>query len=746
MKKILNTTILFFAFLPFIVAQSPDFFWAHNYGGIGGVGGSAGMAADGNGNIYMIGDYATSSIVFGGVTLSDCPGTTGQNMCLVKFDTLGNTIWARNACGDFGYLLPTGVATDQSGNVCVTGYFDDDSVTFGNTTIRNPFSTGLYDNIFVVKYNSGGNVLWAKSAGANGLNGSCRGNGVATDAEGNTYVIGDFSSQYLIFDSDTIFNADVGGFGTEDFFVLKLDPSGNVIWVKSIGGSSSEEGNGISVNGTNLYITGYFGSPTISFQGIILENASQTYPYANLFIARFDTAGNVIWAVANQTQGNSYGVGIASNPDGRVYITGNFGSNLMVFGNDTLINPIGGNDYNIFTTVFDASGHPVWAKAPEEQYEVRVQGISADSNGNFYIIGRYGSDEIRFDSVVMRNAYGGYEDIFIVKYSAEGNVIWAKSVGAEDNDFGEGITNFDGSVYFTGMFWSYDITFGGIPLTGHGSPDYNDDIYVAKLSGVCIPATIFQQPQNQFQVAGKTVTFTVVALGPPQIYYQWFRNGYPITGATQSSFTTWPLTSGYNGDTYYCAISNCSYSNTVNTIVDTLEVCTGGSLFIDPISPVFRVGESVSFTGYVSGSPPYSYQWFKNGTEIPNANNIDYTTPILTLSDTGNIYYCRIINCRDMDTSQSNHVVIRHTPIGFEELQGNAGIDLNVYPNPTRDQVYIICSQEIQEIKIIDLIGNVVLRERDPEQKFSFSPENPGIYFIVVETKKGIVVRKFIKM
>ena len=745
MKKIISSTLFFFAFLPVILAQSPDFSWAYNYGGIGGIGGAAGMAADKNGNIYMIGDFEVTSINFGGINLPDCPGVSGQNFCLVKFDSTGNTIWARNACGDFSYVLPVSVSADPSGNVFVTGYFHGDSVSFGNVTIRNSFSTGLYDNLFIVKYNSGGDVLWAKCATCTGLSGSCRGNSVANDSEGNIYATGNFSCPYLVFDSDTIFNADAGGFDTEDFFILKLNPSGNVTWVKSIGGTGSDEGNGISINGTNLCITGYFGSPTVSFQGIILTNASPANPYKNLFIARFDTAGNVIWAAGNQTQGNSYGVAIASNPDGHVYITGNFGSSTMIIGNDTLINPIGGTDFNIFTTVFDASGHPVWAKAPEEYYEAQVNSISVDSYGNFYIIGRYGSGDIRFDSVIMRNAYEGYDDIFIVKYSKEGNVIWAKSVGGVNNDFGEGITNFNGSVYIAGMFWSYNITFGGIPLTGHGTPDYNDDIYVAKLSGLCTAATILQQPQSQFQLVGKTATFTVVASGPPQISYQWYHNGYPISGATQPSFTTWELTPGNDGDTFYCSVSNCSYSNTVNTIIDTLEVCSGGHLFIYPDDPSFRPGDTIRFTGVTDGSSPYSFQWYKNGKEIHGATGKDYTTPILSMSDTGTIYYCRMINCKDFDTLRSNYVVLKLIPIGIDELQKGAGMSLEVFPNPTRDRIYVTCSQPMLEVKILDLIGQVVCQASDPEEKFSFAPEKPGIYFIVVKTKSGTVVRKFVK-
>jgi hypothetical protein len=744
MKNIITLAIFCSAFIAVVSAQSPDFTWANNYGGIGGVGGAAGITADKDGNIYMIADYATESIDFGSIHLVNCPGTTGQNVCLVKFDDNGNALWARNACGDFNYLLPVSVTTDQEGNVYMTGYYEGDSVTFGSVTIRNPFSTGLYDNLFIVKYNSGGNALWARTAGGSGLLGSCRGTAIAADPEGNAYAAGYYSSHYLVLGNDTIFNTDPDPYGlTDDFFIAKLDPSGNITWVKNFGGTGSDQGNSISVNGSNLYLTGYYGSQTISFQGIVLHNFSADYPYANLFITRFDTAGNIVWAKGVQTEGNSYGVGITSNTAGKVYITGNFGSTQMIIGSDTLINHVGGSDFNLFTAVYDASGNPLWAKAPEEGYKAVVKGISTDSYGNFYIAGMYSSDKIRFDSITMMNDYGGYYDILVVKYSEEGNVLWAKSVGGDDEDFGEGITVYGENTYITGMFWSYNITFGGILLTGHGTPDYSDDIYVAGLSGSCTGPTITSQPQDQYQVTGGTVTFHVQATGSPEIRYQWYRNGYELTGAEESSYTTWPLTSSNNGDTYYCAVSNCSYSNTVNSRVATVEVCTGGDVYIYPWDGAFRVDDTLTFTANTYGTPPFNLQWYRNGTEIPGASDSAYTTPPLVLSDTGTIYTCRIINCRDLDTTMSNHAVLRLIHVGIDDRDGT-GIRLSVYPNPARNKVFIDCSEKMDEIEVFDPLGKRVLQNENAGKNFSFMLDKPGIYIVSVKTREGIINRKLV--
>src|SRR5690606_8330373 len=116
--------------------------------------------------------------------------------------------------GDGGY----GISTDANGNVLVTGFFGSPSITFGSTTLTNASSTGK-DELFIVKYDPNGNVLWAKSAG--GINGDW-GNSISTDANGNVLLTGYFSSSSITFGSTTLTNA-----GSYDIFIAKYDSSGN---------------------------------------------------------------------------------------------------------------------------------------------------------------------------------------------------------------------------------------------------------------------------------------------------------------------------------------------------------------------------------------------------------------------------------------------------------------------------------------------------------------------------------------
>ncbi len=127
----------------------------------------------------------------------------------------------------------------------MTGQFQG-TASFGSFTIT---SAGAQD-IFVAKYDTDGNVLWVRSAGGP-IND--QGFGIGIDAAVNIYVTG-FLRDTAIFGSFTLTSA-----GVRDIFVAKYDDSGNVLWVRSAGGTSFDEGSGIAVDaGGNSYATGRF--------------------------------------------------------------------------------------------------------------------------------------------------------------------------------------------------------------------------------------------------------------------------------------------------------------------------------------------------------------------------------------------------------------------------------------------------------------------------------------------------------
>ena len=146
--------------------------WAKAAGGTG-TDEPYGIATDATGNIYITGNFGSSSITFGTVTL------TSPGFFLTKYDANGNVLWAKSAGGSAYSNSGNAVATDASGNVFVTGSFPS-SLSFGTTTLTNTDNP----DIFIVKYDASGTVLWARGSTSSSGGDYSYGGGIATDANG----------------------------------------------------------------------------------------------------------------------------------------------------------------------------------------------------------------------------------------------------------------------------------------------------------------------------------------------------------------------------------------------------------------------------------------------------------------------------------------------------------------------------------------------------------------------------------
>jgi hypothetical protein len=451
-------TFFLLAFVSSLNAQAPAWLWAKSAGGTNSDWPYS-VAVDALGDVYMAGSFNSPTVTFGSITLTN---TGSTDLFLAKYDANGNVLWAKSAGGaDVDWM--ESMVVDASGNTYITGYYKSPTLTFGSTTLSN---TGYYD-MFIVKYDVNGSVLWAKSAIDGGDD---RAVSNAVDAIGNTYVLGYFQGHTLTFGSTTLTNSDSTCVG-RDLFLAKYDVNGNVLWAKSAGGSESEEMTSIAVDALgNSSIAGISGSSTLTLDSITLTN-----PLA--FIAKYDTDGNVLWA---KGEGEMLGLGksVAVDALGNTYMAGFFGTSTVTFGSTTLTNTnIGYCD--MFIVKYDVNGNVLWAKSAGGTYEDMARCVTVDASGNTYITGDYKSSILTFGSTTLTNMSIGYYDMFIVKYDVNGNVLWAKSAGSTNSDVGFSVAlNNVGSIYVAGSFGYPPIYFDSITLTSAGL----SDIFIAKLS------------------------------------------------------------------------------------------------------------------------------------------------------------------------------------------------------------------------------------------------------------------------
>jgi hypothetical protein len=293
--------------------------------------------------------------------------------------------WAKEAApiglsgGDL--YLDHPITIDKWGNAYITGLFND-TLSFGTFIV----GTNKYTSVFLVKYDTSGNVIWAEQGTPPSRYSVGIGNSIAVDAFGNTYITGDFADT-ISFGIDTL--KCNSGFLGDDVFIAKFDPNGNVLWAKQANiASSKSSGEGYSIATDllgNAYITGIF-ADTVSFGFDTLRCilGDSIFPGIDVFVAKFDSNGNVLWA----KQGNpankncsGYGGSIAVDAFNNVYITGSY-SDTLSFGAFTLTSP--GIYNNVFLTKYDANGNVLWAKQANNSNDALGTSVAIEASGDIY--------------------------------------------------------------------------------------------------------------------------------------------------------------------------------------------------------------------------------------------------------------------------------------------------------------------------------------------------------------------------
>ena len=227
------------------------------------------MALDGNGNVYVTGEFEGTA-TFGPFSLSS--NGNSPDIFVAKLDAEGNWLWVIEA-GGWNIDRVQAIATDDNGNSCITGMFNQ-TATFGPFSLT---STGeMCPDIFIAKLDAEGNWQWAIQA--EGEDSAC-GYGITIDDNGNCYFTGDFYTT-TTFGPFTLTST---GYST-DSFVAKLDSNGNWLWVTQISGSYSETGKAI-VTDNNGYciVTGEFQGTSVFGEFSITGNGLSH----DIFVAKY---------------------------------------------------------------------------------------------------------------------------------------------------------------------------------------------------------------------------------------------------------------------------------------------------------------------------------------------------------------------------------------------------------------------------------------------------------------------------
>ncbi len=408
------------------------------------------IIVDAEGNSYITGKF-TLDFEIGDTILY---AVLREDFFVAKFDPNGQLLWARSAGGpndDVGVEI----GLDAAGSVYVGGRFQG-SITVDTTTY---LGKGNVD-IFVVKYDTDGNLQWFKTFGGT-RDDRCR--GLAVDAAGYTYFSGRFRLGTLM---DTIILTAVG---EEDVYITKLDLDGSVMWSTSFGGIRKDFGEDIAVAPDgSIYVTGsYF--QFINFPGGVTHFSLGD---EEIFLAKYDNDGNYVWS---QTMGSSerdYGESMICDEYGNVLVSGAF-SGTSYFGDKTLVSQ---GAMDMFLIKVDPDGEVLWAFGAGAPINNDVAwAVSYDGRGNSFLTGWYkGLMTFGDTSILGFNSY----NVFVGKINAAGKPTWVSKIGnTNSQDIGRGIScDAEGNAYVGGGYMG-TATYGTVTATARG----NFDVLHAKM-------------------------------------------------------------------------------------------------------------------------------------------------------------------------------------------------------------------------------------------------------------------------
>ena len=267
---------------------------------------SYGITVDSSGNIYLAG-FITS-------------GGTLQDFIVTKINSTGVIEWFRTIPDEQGVNDASySIKVDSNGNVYASG------VTY---------PAGSNKNVFIVKFNSTGDIQWRKV-----LSGVSEARSIQLDSSGNIYISG---------------LANIGG--VNKILVVKFSSSGNVTWQRSLGSANAAQSNGIAVDSSgNVYVCGYSGATLTAI------------------VAKYDSSGSLLWQRLISGETNAGYTSIALDSNNNVYLTGYYITS--------------GSTNALVVTKYDSSGNLQWKRFISSAATVYGSGITIDNTGDVVICG-----------------------------------------------------------------------------------------------------------------------------------------------------------------------------------------------------------------------------------------------------------------------------------------------------------------------------------------------------------------------
>jgi hypothetical protein len=697
--------------------SSGNALWAKSAGGVSNSEMGNAITTDNSGNVIVSGEFYSTSMTIGTYTLTNF--NTQPDYFIAKYDSSGNVLWA-SAAGGNRYDIGNSVSTDMNNNIYSVINYNSDSIKMGSTTLYSPAPGS--GNLVVTKYDSLGNIGWAKQIITGALGMSVGIAQIVSEASGDYYLTGAYGGTLTIGNDTLFFNNG----GNTDIFIAKYNSSGNPLWARGASSSNYDDyTRGISLdNAGNPHIAGFFIGPSIAFGSNVLTNPHPNQ--ATVFVAKYDVNGNAQWA-QGAVGGNSYSHGedVAVGTGSNVYLTGNFFSSSLSFPGSTIPNS-GTYDY------FVADIYPFSASITS------YTNVSCNGGNN---------------GTVIANASGGnlpYTYNWSFSPSNANDTLFTAS-----NDTAQGAAGYY-SITITEGFGCSQVF--GVNITEPPA----DSVHICMV-------TVDSASQHNIIIWDKTSFTNIDSF---VVYREIATNNYQPIGAVSfdslSRFIDtvrtkyFPNTGDPNAGTYRYKLKgyvSCGGYTGLGPFHNTIYILNNAGTFY----------WTQPYTIQGSGNPVSSYVLMRDN--LSNGNWIQVSSVAGTQQTVSDPLYSiyqstaswrvqtnwsitcvptlRMNNAAQNNYSSSYSNVYTNNPVAITNNTFNA--KLNVYPNPSNGkfvlEYYSLEKNKNGTVEVYNMIGKKVYSQNElpPSQTtFDFSSLPSGVYFLNFKTENNTVVKKIV--
>jgi hypothetical protein len=731
MIKCVFSVLILFVIINNLHSQNQPllFDWAYHANGTGALYAND-ITSDESNNIYTTGNFQQVSDFHGDTNVISLTSNGVSDVFVTKHDRYGNLLWAK---GFGGGTADSGnsIVTDSLGNVYVAGTFSgtvDFDPGLGILSISSMFSL----DPFVCKFDSLGNLIWAKSFEGDYLEYA---GGVTVDSDLNLIVCGGFNGS-IDFDPGPGTNILTSNNGS-DGYACKLNSNGDFIWVAQFLSSNGSYSNKSVKTDEydNVILGGHFrdtldSDPAIGVMNLISDGSKDG------FVIKLNSFGQYVWAKRIGGASIEEISKIAIGPTNEVVATGMFNGNTD-FDPSPSVSAFNSNgSADGFLLKLDEVGDFVWAKQFGGANFDESIGVDIDENGAVYSSGLF-TGPIDLDpgigTLIITPAISSYA-MFVSMLDSSGNHLWAEAI--EGAPTGGGIIpsslTIDNlkNLVICGEFWN-DVDFDpGIGTHIISNPSLYD-AYTVKLNQCYSDSVIIQEACNSFtSPSGKYVWYST------GVYYDTIVNYLGCDSLMTFDLTViqtnW--TDSIVACEMYTWMDSITYYNSIDSVSFTIVNPFGCDTTVTLVLELFQ-GDSTMQTH----SSCTSYTWIDGDT---------YYADTLTQYIDQNSFGCDSIIYLDLTIDETSDTTIFYTALDSAIINGETYIAPGVYNqtliavNGCDSLIEIVLAMQYSSVE--ELVGDHFLLYPNPTGgtlNFEFDKIKHNI-LIEISSQEGKIIQE----